>query len=48
MGIQIGNSRAGCPDPESILTIVVMDSGLVPSGRALRGPLSRPGMTEKE
>ena len=35
--VQVGNSRLGCAGPESILTIVVMDSGLVAS--------LRPGMT---
>jgi hypothetical protein len=27
--VQVGNSRLGCAGPESILTMVVMDSGLV-------------------
>jgi len=31
--VQVGNSRLGCAGPESILTVVVMDSGL-----ALRAP----------
>src|SRR6202023_3713541 len=30
--VQVGNSRLGCAGPESILPIVVMDSGLAPSG----------------
>jgi hypothetical protein len=30
---------------ESITTAGSMDSGLAPSGRALRDPLARPGMT---
>jgi hypothetical protein len=32
MVVQVGNSRLGCAGPESILPIVVMDSGLAPSG----------------
>src|SRR6266478_8589473 len=46
--VQVGNSRLGCAGPESILPVVVMDSGLarsLSSGRASRDPLARPGMT---
>jgi hypothetical protein len=43
--VQVGNSRFGCAGPESILPVVVMDSGLarsLSSGRALRGPVGTP------
>src|SRR6266403_331059 len=45
--VQVGNSRLGCAGPESILPIVVMDSGLARFTRALsdkRYALAR-GMT---
>src|SRR5229473_3294682 len=34
--VQVGNSRLGCAGPESILPVVVMDSGLARFTRALR------------
>jgi hypothetical protein len=43
--VQVGYSRLGCAGPESILPVVVMDSGLarsLSSGRALRGPVGAP------
>jgi hypothetical protein len=49
--VQVGNSRLGCAGPESILSVVVMDSGLVrslSSGAHSRDPLARPGMTAEE
>jgi hypothetical protein len=32
--VQVGNSRLGCAGPESILTTVIMDSGLARFTRA--------------
>ena len=45
MIVQVGNSRLGCAGPESMLPVVVMDSGLargLSSGRALRGHVGAP------
>ncbi len=41
--IQVGNSRLGCAGPESILLMVVMDSGLARFTRALRRANRRVG-----
>src|SRR5450631_2512152 len=48
--VQVGNSRLGCAGPESILPVVVMDSGLARGACHRAGPEagpvgSRPGMT---